>query len=61
MPPKHMSRSLEGLRTQLTSLQEIAKKGVVDSSDLAMADGDYKAFMKTIHNLSIEFKLFTDE
>jgi hypothetical protein len=33
----------------------------VDSSDLAMAESDYKAFAKTIHNLSVEFKLITAE
>ena len=38
LPPKHMSKSLEGIRARLTSLQEIAKKGVVNSSDLAMAE-----------------------
>jgi hypothetical protein len=56
-----MSKSLEGIRTRLTSLQEIAKKGIVDSADLAIAESDYKAFSKIIHNLSIEFKLFTAE
>lgn len=60
-PPKHMSKSLEGIRARLASLQEVAKKGIVDSSDLAMAESDYKAFSKTIHDLSIEFKLFTAE
>lgn len=59
LPPKHMSKSLEGIRARLTSLQEIAKKGVVDSSDLAIAESDYKAFAKTIHDLSVEFKLLT--
>jgi hypothetical protein len=56
-----MSKSLEGIRARLVSLQEIAKKGAVDSSDLAMAESDYKAFNKTVHDLSIEFKLFTAE
>jgi hypothetical protein len=42
-------------------LSEIAQKGVVDSSDLAQAEDDYKAFTKTLHSLTVEFGLFTAE
>ena len=60
-PPKQMSKSLEHIRARLVSLQDIAKKGTVNRSDLAMAENDYKAFSKTIHDLQIEFKLLTIE
>jgi hypothetical protein len=54
-------KTYENLRTRLASLQQVAKKGVVDSSDLAIAQGDYRAISKSIHALSVEFKLFSEE
>jgi hypothetical protein len=54
-------KTYENLRARLMSLQQIAQKGTVDSSDLAIAQEDYKAFSKSIHALGIEFKLFSAE
>ena len=60
-PPKNVMRAYEELRNRLASLQELSKKGVVNSTELAQAEQDYKAFQKNIHSLSVEFKLFTIE
>ena len=60
-PPKSMLRTYEEMRVRLESLKQLAKKGVVDTSDLRQAENDYKAFQKDIHNLSVEFRLFTEE
>ena len=60
-PPKNVMRAYEELRNRLASLQELSKKGVVNSAELSQAEQDYKAFQKNIHSLSVEFKLFTTE
>ena len=60
-PPKSLIKSWEGLKLQLASLKEIAEKEMVDSSDLAQANNDYNAISKTIRNLKIEFKAFSEE
>lgn len=59
--PKKLARELENLKTSLASMQEIAKKGTVNTSDLSRAEQDYKNFKKNIHNLTVEFGLFTVE
>ena len=60
-PPKNLLKKYEDLKVRLASLQEISKKGMVDSSDLSQATSDYKEFQKIVRGLSIEFKLFTEE
>lgn len=59
--PKKLTRELENLKASLASMQEIAKKGSVNTSDLSRAESDYKDFKKNIHNLKVEFGLFTAE
>lgn len=60
-PPKHMLKSYETLRTYLESLKQIAAKGMVDTSDLRQAEQDCNSLKKGIHNLTVEFGLFTTE
>jgi hypothetical protein len=45
----------------LASLQEIAKKGIVDTTDINQIRSDYKGLKKDIHDLTIEYELLTDE
>lgn len=60
-PPKHMLKSYETLRTYLESLKQIAANGMVDTSDLRQAEQDCNSLKKGIHNLTVEFGLFTAE
>ena len=60
-PPKSVSREMADLELKLASLNELAKKIDLTPSDIAQATNDYKALKKDIHNLSLSFKLLTDE
>ena len=60
-PPKKFSKEFESLKQHLVSLQEIAKKGTVDTSDISRAESDYRALKKGIHDLTVEFKLLSTE
>ena len=60
-PPKGLLKKWEGLKYQMASLREIAQKDFVNKADLDQANSNYKAISKTVHNLSIEFKTFSDE
>ena len=60
-PPKKLAKEYENLKIRLSSLQKIAKKGIVDTTDIAQAQSDYRSLKKDIHNLTIEYELLTDE
>jgi chromosome segregation ATPase len=60
-PPQSLLKSLEGLKLSLASLQEIADKDFVNSSDLAQANKDYNSITKTVRQLTLEFKTMTLE
>lgn len=59
--PKSTLKTLEQLEQRLASIKELSKSGYVDSSALSAVEGDYKAFQKTLHNLSVEFELMREE
>lgn len=60
-PPKSVSKEMADLELKLASLNELAKKIDLTPGDIAQAASDYKAIKKDIHNLSLSFKLLTDE
>ena len=60
-PPKTVLKTFEQLKNRLASMQEIAKKGVVNSAEIKQAEEDYKSFQKNLHSLTVEFKLFSTE
>lgn len=59
-PPKSILRTLEKLKLQLASMQDIAQKDKVNIIDTNQLESDYNNFQKVLRNVGIEFKLFTD-
>lgn len=59
-PPKKLLKQVEDLQLRIESLRQLTESGVINSSDLSQAQGDYKAISKEIRNLTFEFSSLTE-
>lgn len=60
-PPKKLLKQVEDLQLRIESLKQLTESGVINSSDLSSALGDYRAISKEIRNLTFEFSSLTEE
>ena len=60
-PPKKLLKQVEDLQLRIESLKQLTAGGVINSSDLSQAQGDYRAISKEIRNLTFEFSSLTEE